>query len=219
MSTAITERPPAFFTADDPALDFLNSVGAPWGDEIEWVQNGRDLLNWLEEAGIVTSSALEPFRDPALFEEVDKVAAKARDLRDWFRLFVAKHANNPLGSSAQSGLETLNRLLMKGDSCQQLEFLPSADLRNQESTPKVRWRRVWRLRKPDDLLLPLAEVMGNLLSHCNFDTVRNCEGPTCTMWFHDVSKNHTRRWCSMSVCGNRAKAATHRAKKKASRQG
>jgi predicted RNA-binding Zn ribbon-like protein len=36
------------------------------------------------------------------------------------------------------------------------------------------------------------------------------------MYFLDVSKNRKRRWCSMSICGNRAKAATHRKAKAAS---
>jgi predicted RNA-binding Zn ribbon-like protein len=40
-----------------------------------------------------------------------------------------------------------------------------------------------------------------------FTLVRKCEGTTCTLWFLDVSKAHARRWCSMAVCGNRAKAA------------
>lgn len=65
---------------------------------------------------------------------------------------------------------------------------------------------------PDALLLPLAEAMGDLICHADFEQVKICEGPTCTLWFNDVSKNHTRRWCSMAVCGNRAKAAAHRAK-------
>ncbi|MEL6323421.1 MAG: CGNR zinc finger domain-containing protein, partial [Pseudomonadota bacterium] len=43
------------------------------------------------------------------------------------------------------------------------------------------------------------------------------EGPTCTLYFHDVSKNHKRRWCSMDICGNRAKAAAHRKARKAAK--
>ncbi|MFI6299425.1 CGNR zinc finger domain-containing protein [Nonomuraea sp. NPDC050790] len=37
------------------------------------------------------------------------------------------------------------------------------------------------------------------------DRVRHCGNPRCVLWFLDVSKNGSRRWCSMEVCGNRAK--------------
>ena len=54
--------------------------------------------------------------------------------------------------------------------------------------------------------------MGDLVCGKDFILVRNCEGLSCAMWFYDVSKGHARRWCSMAVCGNRAKAAAHRAR-------
>ncbi|MEU0564044.1 CGNR zinc finger domain-containing protein [Nonomuraea sp. NPDC005983] len=37
------------------------------------------------------------------------------------------------------------------------------------------------------------------------DRVRRCANPECVLWYLDVSKNGSRRWCSMDVCGNRAK--------------
>jgi len=44
------------------------------------------------------------------------------------------------------------------------------------------------------------------------DRIRRCEHPDCVLWFFDVSRNGTRRWCSMTTCGNRAKAARHYAR-------
>jgi predicted RNA-binding Zn ribbon-like protein len=41
------------------------------------------------------------------------------------------------------------------------------------------------------------------------DRIRRCSRPTCVLWFHDTSRNGTRRWCSMEVCGNRAKAGRY----------
>ena len=43
--------------------------------------------------------------------------------------------------------------------------------------------------------------------------VRECAGEGCTLWFRDASKTGRRRWCSMAVCGNRAKAAAYRARR------
>ncbi|WP_049575791.1 CGNR zinc finger domain-containing protein [Nocardiopsis sp. SBT366] len=49
------------------------------------------------------------------------------------------------------------------------------------------------------------------------DRIRGCANPACVLHFFDTSKNGTRRWCSMSGCGNRAKAARHHARERAGR--
>ncbi|MFH8367236.1 CGNR zinc finger domain-containing protein [Streptomyces sp. NPDC018031] len=42
--------------------------------------------------------------------------------------------------------------------------------------------------------------------------LKRCAEHTCAEVFWDVSKNRSRRWCSMQVCGNRAKARAHAAR-------
>jgi predicted RNA-binding Zn ribbon-like protein len=76
----------------------------------------------------------------------------------------------------------------------------------------LRWQATRHWRSPKALLVPIAEAMGDLVCQKDFTLVRRCEGPTCTLWFLDVSKGDARRWCSMAVCGNRAKATAHRAR-------
>ncbi|WP_411105522.1 CGNR zinc finger domain-containing protein [Streptomyces sp. cmx-4-9] len=44
------------------------------------------------------------------------------------------------------------------------------------------------------------------------DRIRACAAESCVLHFHDVSRNGTRRWCSMAACGNRAKASRHYAR-------
>ncbi|WP_280504971.1 CGNR zinc finger domain-containing protein, partial [Nocardia farcinica] len=43
--------------------------------------------------------------------------------------------------------------------------------------------------------------------------IRQCAHDRCILFFYDTSKNGTRRWHSMSTCGNRAKAARHYTRK------
>lgn len=43
------------------------------------------------------------------------------------------------------------------------------------------------------------------------ERVRGCANPECVLFFLDVSKPGTRRWCSMAGCGNRLKARRHHA--------
>ncbi|MDG4863582.1 CGNR zinc finger domain-containing protein [Streptomyces sp. T-3] len=44
------------------------------------------------------------------------------------------------------------------------------------------------------------------------DRIRRCAGPACVLHFYDISRNGSRRWCSMAGCGNRDKAARHYAR-------
>ncbi|MGV9426594.1 CGNR zinc finger domain-containing protein [Streptomyces sp. NPDC003656] len=46
------------------------------------------------------------------------------------------------------------------------------------------------------------------------DRIRVCAHESCVLRFFDTSRNGTRRWCSMAVCGNRAKAHRHYARTK-----
>ena len=209
-----TARPAPFFLAEDRALDFLNSIASPLGSEIEWIADGQDLLAWLALAALVPTSVLTRFRKEAVREELDAVAAQARELREWFRAFVTDHAGRPLQSKALDDLGTINRLLARDDGYRQIEASNLPQPGGETNEPALRWRQDRCWRSLETLLLPLAEAMGDFVCRADFRRVRNCEGPTCTLWFHDVSQNHTRRWCSMAVCGNRAKAVAHRARKR-----
>ncbi|MBD0709708.1 hypothetical protein BU197_15330 [Streptomyces sp. CBMA291] len=46
------------------------------------------------------------------------------------------------------------------------------------------------------------------------DRIRVCAHESCVLRFFDTSRNGTRRWCSMALCGNRAKASRHYARGK-----
>ena len=81
------------------------------------------------------------------------------------------------------------------------------DMRCAPVFPVRRWE------SPGELLQPIDEAAADLVCHQDFRLIRACEGSACTLLFLDRTKAHTRRWCSMAVCGNRAKAAAHRARK------
>jgi predicted RNA-binding Zn ribbon-like protein len=69
---------------------------------------------------------------------------------------------------------------------------------------------VRRWRTPEALLLPIGEALAQLVCEEDFSQVKACEGPSCTLLFADHTRGHARRWCSMALCGNRAKQAAHR---------
>jgi predicted RNA-binding Zn ribbon-like protein len=207
-------RPAPFFIGADLALDFLNSIAAPRDQDIEWLSNGGDLVAWLEQAQAVPANVSAHFRAHAGLRALDAVAQQARELREWFRTFVRTHAGKPLGRRALRELAPLNQLLEQDEAYRQIEIVPPSDgaERDGDRLQALRWQAERRWSSPKTLLFPIAEAMGDLVCEKDFTLVRKCESRTCTLWFMDVSKGHARRWCSMAMCGNRAKAAAHRAR-------
>ena len=72
---------PAIFIANSVGLDFLNSVVAPVGSWIDWIEDGEGLLNWLAQARLVPLDALNAIKAQAMPGELDEVAAQACTLR------------------------------------------------------------------------------------------------------------------------------------------
>ena len=101
-------------------------------------------------------------------------------------------------------LETVNRAL---HARQVIELLPAPD------GVHVDHRHVGD--PIDDALARLAEPLVDEIQAGNADRVRICANDTCRWIFYDESRAGRRRWCDMASCGNRAKAARHRARMKA----
>lgn len=202
-----TPRGPALFVADAAALDFLNSIATPVDEPVDWIDDGNGWLDWLKQSGWVEDEILQRLQAQAMPGELETVAAQARSLREWFRGFVLKYKGKPLEASALTELEALNRLLERDEKYTQITL-------QDGETPKLAWELKRRWRSPDSLLLPLGEVLAQFVSEEDFTNVRCCEGPSCTLMFVDHTRGRKRRWCSMAVCGNRAKAAAHRERQK-----
>ena len=202
-------HPPAMFLADALGLDFLNSVATPVDTEVDWISDGDGFLAWLEQAHLVPADALATLRAQAMPGEFDNVAAQARSLREWFRGFVKQHKGRPLTADALHELEPINRLLERDEGYRRII---AADPGSDTSLELLMMRR-WR--SPESLLLPVGEALAKFVCEEDFSQVKACEGPACTLMFADHTRGHARRWCSMAICGNRAKQAAHRQRLKA----
>jgi predicted RNA-binding Zn ribbon-like protein len=191
------ERPDPIFITDAPGIDFLNSIATPVETPIEWLDTGADLLDWLDRAGLVPADVCATFRATALPGELDAVAAAARSLRDWFRVFVRAHQGRPLTNDAIAEVEFLNQVLARDEGFAQIEIDAAID-ESDRAELHLHERRRWR--SP-------AALLAN---------IKACEGPACTLYFVDRNRSGNRRWCSMAVCGNRSKqnARRERMKKK-----
>ena len=201
-------RPPAMFIADDPGLDFLNSIGTPAGTLIEWLANGEDLLSWLEQAKLIDSTDAAAIRANSFPGELDEVAAQARALREWFREFVLAHIGRPLTAKALDLLGPLNRVLERDEQHAAIVARPG-HLRHHHERSGLELCSLRRWSTPNLLLLPLAQAMAHLVCYEDFSLVKGCEGKACVLLFLDRTHARARRWCSMSICGNRAKQAAY----------
>jgi predicted RNA-binding Zn ribbon-like protein len=207
----MSQKYPAIFIADSAGLDFLNSIATPDDTEIDWIGDGEGLLAWLEQARLVPADVLQAMRKQAKPGEIDRVAAQARKLREWFRTFIREHQGKPLKATELGDLEPLNRLLSRDEEFGQLV------VHKNGRTTALEYQRARRWRSPESLLLPIAEALARLLAEEDLTDVKACEGMTCTLLFADHTRGRSRRWCRMEICGNRAKQIAHRHRLKESR--
>ena len=200
----MSQQIPALFIGDSLGLDFLNSVATPVDVPIDWIDDGKGLLGWLEQSRLVPTDVLGAMRERAMPGELDRLAAQARSLREWFRTFVRQRKGRPLEATDIGELAPLNLLLARDEGFGRIVAHEHGRALALDFERSRRWA------SPESLLLPIGEILAKLVCEEDFSYVKACEGPTCTLMFADHTRGHARRWCSMSVCGNRAKQAAHR---------
>jgi predicted RNA-binding Zn ribbon-like protein len=185
-----------------PALDFVNTVdGDPGFDHF---RSYSDLLAWSGRIGLLSGEAAaqlarEANRRPAEAEAVHLEALALRGtLHGIFR--AAAEGEDPLSRN----LETL-----RGYEC---EALSRAHLVRVDDRFDWEWKNEGDLSGP---LWPVAHVATGLLTSGGLDRLKFCAG--CYWLFLDASKNRSRRWCTMEVCGTHEKVRRY-VKKRAARR-
>ena len=204
-------RPPAFFVAGSLGLDFLNTLATPVDVPVDWIADGDGLLSWVEQARLIPPGELEALKAGAMPGEFDAVAAQARGLREWFRGFVRSRSGRALTADDLRDLEPLNRLLARDERFSRLVVGAGGGSSALELKSERRWRA------PESLLLPIGEEIARFLCGGDFEYAKACEAATCTLLFVDRTRGRARRWCSMAICGNRAKQAALRGRRKSGR--
>jgi predicted RNA-binding Zn ribbon-like protein len=200
-------HPPPILIGESRGIDFLNSIATPVDVPVEWLGDGEALLSWLKHTDLVPASVLDTFRRTSLPGELDAAAAQARGLREWFRAFVYQHKGRRLRREDLRELGPLNQVLDRDEAYGQIA---KSDVKTVSEKSSLVLRTTRRWRSAESLLIPIAQAMAELVCSEDFTQVKACEGPTCTLLFLDRTLSQRRRWCSMAVCGNRAKQSAHR---------
>ncbi len=181
-------------------LNFANTVGGRRPDRVhDYLGDYGDLVAWSRHAGLLTDEAARYLAAQAERRPVEaaQVLAQALALREAiYRIFssLAAHA-----SPAPADLALLNQALASA--------LARLEVRTTRSGFSWGWRH-----EPEALeavLWPVIRSAGELLTSEDLKRVRECAGEGCGWLFLDLSRNHSRRWCTMDDCGNRAKAKRH----------
>jgi predicted RNA-binding Zn ribbon-like protein len=198
--TIVRRRPPLFeLSAGVLCLDFANTLdNRPSGEPKELLARYGDLVRFAEDTGILTPAQADRLfaRSEADPEEAQRVLQAAVELREaMYAVFSAVIAKRAVAASA---LALLNGYIQL--AAQHLSLTPA--------NGGFAWRYDSYGDSPggfETLLWPIVRSAAELLASDNLPFVRACSSKTCQWFFLDTSKNHRRRWCSMKLCGNRAK--------------
>jgi predicted RNA-binding Zn ribbon-like protein len=178
-------------------LDFVNTVDPRHEPPREdFLPGFAELADWGKYAGLLTASEKRAMlaESAACSAAASAVHRRAIELREaLYRLFRAPERPPP------DALTILNAELQRAAASVSVE------------RRKGKYELAWRAQTVADRLLgAIARSAADLLTSQQLQYVRECVGGGCGWLFLDTSKAHQRRWCSMAVCGNRAKARRHR---------
>jgi predicted RNA-binding Zn ribbon-like protein len=187
----VTEHP-FLFLGGELAVDFVNTVVVDDGAVVDLASTPAELAAWVTASGLGAGYG-EP---EGIAPTVHAVAIELR--RALTACFGALAAGEELPDAA---LASVNAVLRSG---------PGSELR-RDAAGGLRLRP-WVDLAANAASLPwlLADAGARLMVGGRARQLRRCANhDNCVLMFLDTSRSHTRRWCSMDLCGNRSKVAAH----------
>lgn len=190
--------------AGHPVLDLVNTLDWRFRDSgpEELLNNYDDLLRFSEQSRLLTASQTQRLRK-ASNQSAQKALQSAKDLRE---------------AAAQILYAIMDDRTPPAVAIKKLDH----HIQTAQANRKLRWSQS-RLQlawtgieaEPQLPIWLLAQSASDLLTTETAEKIRACANPECRWLFLDTSKNHTRRWCDMALCGNRMKARRFKAQHKA----
>ena len=184
-------------TSIDDTVAFLNTVELESGSLVDHFATFEDAARWLKEHEVVHESISSLRRSGAT-----DALGRVRTVRDALR--EVAHAVAEDRPADPKALAEVNRAIQARE---RVELVPEPDGVSIGHS---------HVGDPlDDALARLADPIVGEIRNGRADRLRICDNDTCRWIFYDESRAGRRRWCDMASCGNRAKAARHRARLKA----
>lgn len=176
------------------ALDFVNTKSGRDTDlALDHLTSAEALLTWAAHAGLIDAPATEAASSTVL--------PRALALREAiYRIF----------SAIADGRLPLDADL---DHLRDMTASQIAGLRlHRLDDGTFNWSKPGTTMTCESLLTRLALDAIDVLRFSDLSRLKQCHGHDCGWVFLDTTKNRSRRWCDMAVCGNRAKAKRHRSR-------
>jgi predicted RNA-binding Zn ribbon-like protein len=186
------------------ALDFANTEsGRNSSHHLNHLEKGADLVSWAVHAKAITADEEVLARSTLQTHHglADQLLKQGCDLRNIIYRINADTADGkrPTQMIVRNLAEHYRHLLGVA------EFDVVDD--------KYIWRWNVHTQLVAAILGPIAKSALDLLMNQSHARIKQCGGNCCGWLFYDLTKNNSRRWCEMSVCGNRAKVRAIRARK------
>jgi len=190
-----------------PCLDFANTSSGRGTPLLQEHLRSYDLLLvWSEHAGVIAPRECRHLARLA----AERPRAAANVLR---RALVLREAIHAIGAAlahdatpSAAALAVVNRELVAA----------MAEARLRPADGGFTWAFAGAPNSLDSVLRPLVRSAAVLLLAPLHDRVKQCPGHGCGWLFLDLSKNRTRRWCEMKVCGTRNKIRRYRERRRKS---
>lgn len=190
-------------TGGDCALDLPNTLdNRPTNYSRELIPTYAALLSWAHQLRILNRSQELRLEQQAKRYPKDAEAARKQtvELREClFEMF----------SSIADGGSVTNRVLRRFEAFLRPAIHEHQLMQDQENVK-------WMLPQIDlhSITWVVAVSAADLLKSDRIHRIRRCAATKCDWLFLDTSKRGNRRWCDMTVCGNRAKASSFYLRKK-----
>jgi predicted RNA-binding Zn ribbon-like protein len=190
-------RQPFLFVGNHPCLDFINTQMIVRENPTDLLGGCEDLVAWLVQASKVDKVQAVVVMTQWNHKDQEQLFEQGVMFRKTLREMVARIVARK--SIPDSAVASINQILSRCPGYPQLVYAKGRFERQFQS----------QAAQKEGLLAPLAEAASDLLCSGKLSLVKKCGNAACILYFYDTTKNHTRNWCSMQLCGNRIKVAAH----------
>jgi predicted RNA-binding Zn ribbon-like protein len=188
------------------AFDFTNTSSARgWPTHQEHLRSAKDVVDWARHARLLGEADADWLRGKLAGDRglARRLFGRALDLREaLYAIGVELAAGRPAPAPQVDGLAREHAACL---ACARL------------APDGGRYVWCWAPREApiEALLGPIALSALATLSQADLTRIKQCGGEKCGWLFFDTTKNKSRRWCEMEICGNRAKQKRHGARLRA----
>ncbi len=192
MPTVTRKREDFLWVGNTPSLDFVNTEIVQDGRIVDFLTGPEDFAAWLRYTGF----------------NLQVQSGGARRLEAGMRL--AKQFRATLRKGLDQLVKTRSLPL-------DIISVTNGYLKRKGGRGKlvkraqgVELHSYWPIRSATDYVAPIALTFARFIADADLSRVRKCRNPACILFFYDRSRNGTRVWCSLDICGNKMRMAEFR---------